>query len=203
MTAKPPERLTIDRLDTPIGVALLATDEEGYLRLRLERLHEPRQLKLIARYNGDVAMREGAAPAKTREALTHFDGELNAIKDDPQAHQRHQLSARLLAGPVRHPGRSDGQLRRTGRSHRQAQSRAPRRPRQRQPDRPGGPLPPGDQRQQDATVPAAASTANTGSCVTKAPRSRTQATSPWTSDSRRLPGRTGVWRVSRRGRRGR
>ena len=84
MTVKPPERLAIDRLDTPIGVALLATDEEGYLRAFDWSDYEPRQLKLIARYNGDVAMREGAAPSKTREALTaYFDGELDALARIP------------------------------------------------------------------------------------------------------------------------
>lgn len=84
MTVKPPERLAIDRLETPIGVALLATDEAGYLRAFDWSDYEPRQLKLVARYNGDVPMREGAAPAKTREALTaYFDGELHALETIP------------------------------------------------------------------------------------------------------------------------
>ena len=84
MTVKPPERLAIDRFETPIGVALLATDEDGYLRAFDWSDYEPRQLKLVARYNGDVPMREGAAPAKTREALTaYFDGELHALATIP------------------------------------------------------------------------------------------------------------------------
>src|SRR5271155_2075745 len=81
MTVKPPERLAIDRFDTPIGIALLVTDEDGYLRAFDWSDYEPRQFKLVARYNGDVPMSEGAAPAKTREALTaYFDGELRAIE---------------------------------------------------------------------------------------------------------------------------
>ena len=81
MTAKPPERLAVDRLDTPIGVALLATDEEGYLRAFDWSDYEPRQLKLIARYNGDVPIKAGAAPAAMRQALAaYFDGELRAIE---------------------------------------------------------------------------------------------------------------------------
>jgi methylated-DNA-[protein]-cysteine S-methyltransferase len=81
MTAKPPERLVIDRIETPIGVALLATDEEGFLRAFDWSDYEPRQLKLVARYNGDVPMEAGAAPAKVRQSLTaYFDGELHAIE---------------------------------------------------------------------------------------------------------------------------
>ncbi len=81
MTAKPPERLAIDRLETPIGLALLATDENGYLRAFDWSDHEQRQIKLMARYYGDVPVAEGAAPATVRQALTaYFDGELHAIE---------------------------------------------------------------------------------------------------------------------------
>jgi methylated-DNA-[protein]-cysteine S-methyltransferase len=51
MIAKPPERLLIDRFETPIGVALLATDEGGYLRAFDWSDYEPRQLRLMLRYN--------------------------------------------------------------------------------------------------------------------------------------------------------
>ena len=84
MTVKPPERLAIDRIETPIGVALLATDEDGCLRAFDWSDYEPRQRKLVARYNGDVPMEEGAAPSKTRQALTaYFDGELHALETIP------------------------------------------------------------------------------------------------------------------------
>jgi len=84
MTARPPERLYIDRFDTPVGVALLATDEDGYLRAFDWSDYEDRQVRLSERYNGRVPVETGAAPAATREALTaYFDGELHAIETIP------------------------------------------------------------------------------------------------------------------------
>jgi methylated-DNA-[protein]-cysteine S-methyltransferase len=84
MTAKPPERLTLDRFDTPIGVALLATDEAGFLRAFDWIDHEERQLRLMTRYNGDPPTAAGAAPAAIRAALTaYFDGDLTAIAAIP------------------------------------------------------------------------------------------------------------------------
>jgi methylated-DNA-[protein]-cysteine S-methyltransferase len=81
MTAKPPERLTVDRFDTPIGVALLAVDEAGSLRAFDWTDHEPRQIRLMARYNGDVPIEPGPAPAAIRAALTaYFEGDLHAIE---------------------------------------------------------------------------------------------------------------------------
>ncbi len=81
MTDKPPERLIIDRFDTPIGEAMLVTDEAGYLRAFDWTDYEPRQLQLMVRYNGEVPCETGAAPAKVREALTaYFEGELHAIE---------------------------------------------------------------------------------------------------------------------------
>jgi methylated-DNA-[protein]-cysteine S-methyltransferase len=84
MIAKPPERLTVERIDTPIGVALLATDEDGYLRAFDWSDFEDRQMRLIARYNGRVPVVEGDAPAATREAVErYFDGDLHAIEAIP------------------------------------------------------------------------------------------------------------------------
>jgi methylated-DNA-[protein]-cysteine S-methyltransferase len=84
MTAKPPERLAVDRIDTPIGVALVVTDEDGYLRAFDWSDYEARHLQLVGRYNGAVPVEEGAAPAKTREALAaYFDGELDALETIP------------------------------------------------------------------------------------------------------------------------
>ncbi len=84
MIATPPERLHIDRFDTPVGVAVLATDEGGYLRAFDWSDYEDRQVRLMARYNGRVPVETGAAPAATREALTaYFDGDLHAIETIP------------------------------------------------------------------------------------------------------------------------
>ena len=81
MSDKPPERLIIDRFATPIGEALLGVDEAGYLRAFDWSDYEPRQLRLMVRYNGEVPVESGAAPAVLREALTaYFDGDLQAIE---------------------------------------------------------------------------------------------------------------------------
>jgi methylated-DNA-[protein]-cysteine S-methyltransferase len=81
MIAKAPERLIIDRFPTPIGEALLAVDEAGFLRAFDWTDHEPRQLRLMARYNGAVSTEAGPAPAGIRAALTaYFDGDLHAIE---------------------------------------------------------------------------------------------------------------------------
>jgi methylated-DNA-[protein]-cysteine S-methyltransferase len=81
MLVPPPERLTIDRLNTPIGVALLAVDEDGFLRAFDWSDFEARNRKLISRYNGGPPIAPGAAPAAMRQALTdYFDGDLTAIE---------------------------------------------------------------------------------------------------------------------------
>ena len=88
MTAKRPERaptrLAIDRFDTPIGVALMATDEDGVLRAFDWSDHEARLRALMDRYNPGVPVDTGAAPAATRAELTaYFDGDLAAITRIP------------------------------------------------------------------------------------------------------------------------
>lgn len=84
MTAKPPERLILDRFETPIGVALLATDEDGMLRAFDWSDHEPRLRALMSRYNPGAPIVTGAAPAETRAELTrYFDGDLAAITRIP------------------------------------------------------------------------------------------------------------------------
>ena len=88
MTAAPPDRaparLAIDRIDTPIGVALLATDEEGVLRAFDWSDHETRLRALMIRYNPGAAIDSGPAPAATRAELTaYFDGDLAAITRIP------------------------------------------------------------------------------------------------------------------------
>ena len=85
MTAKPPERLperlVVDRFDTPIGVALLATDEDGVLRAFDWSDHEARLRTLMGRYNPGVVIDTGVAPARLRADLTaYFDGDLVAIE---------------------------------------------------------------------------------------------------------------------------
>jgi methylated-DNA-[protein]-cysteine S-methyltransferase len=85
MIAAPPERLTIDRLATPIGEALLVTDEDGFLRAFDWSDFETRRATLTARYNPGAPVTEGAAPAAVRRALTDYvDGDLAAIDRIPR-----------------------------------------------------------------------------------------------------------------------
>ena len=81
MIAKPPERLVVDLLDTPIGVALLAVDEDGVLRAFDWSDYEPRLRALMGRYNPGVRIDSGPAPAAMRADLTaYFDGDLAALE---------------------------------------------------------------------------------------------------------------------------
>jgi methylated-DNA-[protein]-cysteine S-methyltransferase len=84
MLAKPPERLVIDRLETPIGAALLAVDEGGYLRAFDWEDYGERQTKLLMRFSGGAPSTAGAAPADIRKAVTaYFDGDLAALAAIP------------------------------------------------------------------------------------------------------------------------
>jgi methylated-DNA-[protein]-cysteine S-methyltransferase len=85
MTAKPPEptavvRLRYDRLPTPIGEALLLTDDDGLLRALDWEDHEPRLRRLAQRHYGDVELVGGPAPRAVRGALgDYFAGDPTAI----------------------------------------------------------------------------------------------------------------------------
>jgi methylated-DNA-[protein]-cysteine S-methyltransferase len=79
---KLPERLFIDRIDTPIGRALLVCDDDGMLRLLDWEDHEGRvRIHLRRRYRR-TALAEGRAPEPTRQALgRYFAGELDALSE--------------------------------------------------------------------------------------------------------------------------
>jgi methylated-DNA-[protein]-cysteine S-methyltransferase len=76
-----PDRLMLDRLETPIGEALLVTDEDGRLRAfdwddYDERLR--RQLRRL--YGASVPLAEGRAPPLMRAALdAYFAGDLTQL----------------------------------------------------------------------------------------------------------------------------
>ena len=81
MTDTPPERLIFDRVETPIGTALLAVDEAGFLRIFDWADHADRQKLLMGRYNGGVPVETGRAPAPLLDALAaYFGGDLHAIE---------------------------------------------------------------------------------------------------------------------------
>jgi methylated-DNA-[protein]-cysteine S-methyltransferase len=85
MTARPPERFRLDRVSTPIGTALVVTDEEGFLRFFDWSDHEDRMRALVRRYYGDrMRLEDGRAPARVREALSaYFAGEIDALNGLP------------------------------------------------------------------------------------------------------------------------
>ena len=81
MSAKPPETFGLDRLQTPIGTALLVSDAGGVLRALDWEEHEPRMRQLLRLQYGAVVLEEGRAPKELRAALTaYFKGDLDRLK---------------------------------------------------------------------------------------------------------------------------
>jgi methylated-DNA-[protein]-cysteine S-methyltransferase len=77
---KPPEGLSIGRLPTPIGEALLVWDANGALRAFDWSDHEPRLRRLLARHYGPAAPTEAPVPAHLKTALdAYFAGDAHAI----------------------------------------------------------------------------------------------------------------------------
>jgi methylated-DNA-[protein]-cysteine S-methyltransferase len=74
------EIFAVDRLKTPIGVALLVTDRDGMLRALDWEDYEARMKELLRRQNGAVVLRNGRAPQAMRAALSaYFDGDLYSL----------------------------------------------------------------------------------------------------------------------------
>ncbi len=80
MNAKPPETFTLDRLQTPIGTALLVTDAEGALRALDWEDYEPRMRQLLRLQCGAPVLENARAPADIRAALSaYFAGGLACL----------------------------------------------------------------------------------------------------------------------------
>jgi methylated-DNA-[protein]-cysteine S-methyltransferase len=80
----PPETLTLDRLATPIGTALLVTDEAGVLRAFNWTDYEPAMRAWIARHYPKANIAEGRAPAGVRRAFeAYFKGDARALEAVP------------------------------------------------------------------------------------------------------------------------
>jgi methylated-DNA-[protein]-cysteine S-methyltransferase len=80
MSARQPETLGLDRLKTPIGVALLVTDRDGVLCALDWEDHEARMRELLRQQHGAVRLRPAAAPHDLTRALSaYFDGELDRL----------------------------------------------------------------------------------------------------------------------------
>ena len=80
MSAKLPETFGLDRLETPIGVALLVTDASGVLRALDWEDYEERMKELLRLQVGAVALKAAPAPKDLRAALTgYFKGDLDRL----------------------------------------------------------------------------------------------------------------------------
>jgi hypothetical protein len=66
MNAKPPESFGLDRLQTPIGIALLVTDADGVLRALDWEEHEQRMRELLRLQYGAVALTDARSPTAIR-----------------------------------------------------------------------------------------------------------------------------------------
>ena len=81
MADKQTQRFQLDRMDTPIGTALLVTDDEGFLRALDWSDYEERLHQLLRRHYGDYALDTAAAPKTITAALKgYFAGDLDQLK---------------------------------------------------------------------------------------------------------------------------
>ena len=84
MPAAPLETLTLDRLITPIGIALLVTDEAGVLRAFNWTEYEGRMLAWIGKHYPKATLREDRAPAPVRAPFeAYFAGDVGALDAVP------------------------------------------------------------------------------------------------------------------------
>jgi methylated-DNA-[protein]-cysteine S-methyltransferase len=75
-----PERLLLDRLATPIGEALVVTDEAGWLRAFDWADREADMARLLRLHYGSVVPEPGAAPERVRLPLRdYFEGDLGRL----------------------------------------------------------------------------------------------------------------------------
>ena len=77
MTAARLFHFCLDRLKTPIGTALLVSDDEGHLRALDWSDHEARMHRLLQRHYGEFVLTDGPAPdGITRPLKAYFAGDL-------------------------------------------------------------------------------------------------------------------------------
>jgi len=80
MTSKPPERLRLDRLATPIGESLIVTDEAGYLRAFDWADRETGMARLLRLHYGSIVPEPGGAPGNLKRLLRrYFEGDLGCL----------------------------------------------------------------------------------------------------------------------------
>ena len=79
-STKTPERFGLDRLTTPIGIALLVTDADGALRALDWEDYEHRMRELLRLHYGPVDLSDRPAPTEMRTALSrYFEGDLGQL----------------------------------------------------------------------------------------------------------------------------
>jgi methylated-DNA-[protein]-cysteine S-methyltransferase len=75
-----PEIFHLDRLQTPIGTALLVTDAEGVLRALDWEDYEPRMKELLRLQYGAVVLKNARSPGDVKAALSgYFKGDLDRL----------------------------------------------------------------------------------------------------------------------------
>jgi methylated-DNA-[protein]-cysteine S-methyltransferase len=79
------ERLLLDRMETPIGTAMIVTDAEGCLRAFDWSEFEPRLARLMRlQIDREVTLADGRAPAAIRAAVAdYFAGDLGRLDAIP------------------------------------------------------------------------------------------------------------------------
>ena len=76
-----PETFNLDRLDTPIGVAQIVSDDDGVLRALDWQDYEPRMKGLLRLQYGAVVLNDARAPRDLRAALTgYFKGDIDRLQ---------------------------------------------------------------------------------------------------------------------------
>src|SRR5262249_56646988 len=76
------QNFRLDRLKTPIGIALLVTDEDGVLRALDWEDYEPRMHELLRLQCGAVELKNARAPGAMRTALSaYFKGDLDRLRE--------------------------------------------------------------------------------------------------------------------------
>jgi len=81
MNARLAETFFLDRLKTPIGIALLVSDANGVLRALDWEDYESRMRELLRRHYGAVELTAAKSPAATRTALAgYFRGDIGLLK---------------------------------------------------------------------------------------------------------------------------
>jgi len=84
INSAPPEALIVDRLATPIGTALLVTDERGVLRAFNWTDYEAAMRAWIGRHYSRAKLAEGRSPASVRGSFeAYFHGEATALETVP------------------------------------------------------------------------------------------------------------------------